>query len=31
MHLLEVSENFVLGDPLFAFEADKVPVFAVDI
>ena len=31
MHLLEVTEDFVLGDPLFALEADKVPVLAVDI
>jgi hypothetical protein len=31
MHLLEVSKDFVLGDSLLAFEADEVPVLAVDI
>ena len=31
VHLLEVTEDFVLGDPLFALEADKVSVLAVDI
>lgn len=31
MHLLEVSEDFVLSDSLLAFEADEVPVLAVDI
>jgi hypothetical protein len=31
MQLVEMAEDFVLGNPLFAFEADEVSILAVDI
>ena len=29
--LLEVTEDFVLGEPVLTFEADEVSILAVDI
>ena len=31
MHLLEVREDFILGDPLFTFETFEVSILAVNI